>query len=144
MWYGVLSAAMSASILAAAGGIGPLFDAAPNVVVGGLLTAVAAVSLVTALPCLLFGAFIARRRQWARSVLIVCSVLNLLNVPVGSVLGAYTLWVLLADASEPLFSGPPQRANTPKRTRRDTHSRFGVNRPVLRPGVNLARPEQTR
>ena len=35
------------------------------------------------------------------------SALNILNLPVGSILGCYGLWVLLTPETDPLFSAPP-------------------------------------
>ncbi len=40
------------------------------------------------------------RQPWARMLVIVLGILNLLNVPFGTALGIYTLWVLLPAESE--------------------------------------------
>jgi len=40
------------------------------------------------------------RQPWARTLAIVLGVLNLLNLPFGTALGIYTLWVLLPAESE--------------------------------------------
>lgn len=40
------------------------------------------------------------RRNWARTLLIVLALLVLLYFPIGTVLGAYTLWVLLPAGAE--------------------------------------------
>ena len=41
-----------------------------------------------------------QREPWARTLAIVMGVVHLLNVPFGTALGVYTLWVLLPAASE--------------------------------------------
>ncbi len=40
------------------------------------------------------------RQPWARMLAIVSGGLNLMDLPFGTALGIYTLWVLLPDASE--------------------------------------------
>jgi hypothetical protein len=49
---------------------------------------------------LLAGWGLLDRQPWARMLAIVLGVLNLLNVPFGTALGIYTLWVLLSAESE--------------------------------------------
>lgn len=54
------------------------------------------------------GLGLLRSRMWARTVLVVMGVLNLTNVPIGTLLGGYTLWVLLRDeAARALARGGP-------------------------------------
>jgi hypothetical protein len=43
------------------------------------------------------GLGLMRRRPWARTVGIALGILALFHVPMGTALGIYTLWVLLAD-----------------------------------------------
>jgi hypothetical protein len=68
--------------------------------VGGLLA-------VLALPGILAGYGLLRRRNWGRMLALVIGMLNLFNVPIGTVLGAYALWVLLQEQAESLFAPPP-------------------------------------
>jgi len=49
---------------------------------------------------------------WARVLGIVLSALNLINVVVGTLLGAYGLWVLLNKDAERLFEGGPIVSST--------------------------------
>jgi hypothetical protein len=42
-------------------------------------------------------------KEWARILAIVISALNLLGFPIGTILGAYGLWVLLNKDTAPLF-----------------------------------------
>lgn len=50
--------------------------------------------IVLALPGLIAGAGVLSYKNWARNLLIIISVINLLNFPVGTVLGVYTIWVM--------------------------------------------------
>jgi hypothetical protein len=67
--------------------------------VGGLLA-------VLALPGIVAGYGLLTRRRWGRMLAIVVGILNLANVPLGTALGAYTLYVLLQEQADELF-GPP-------------------------------------
>ena len=55
------------------------------------------------LPMLLAGAGLLRFKPWARVLTLILAVLNLLNIPVGTILGAYTIWALMSDEAEALF-----------------------------------------
>jgi len=44
-------------------------------------------------------------REWARALAIVLSVVDLVLIPFGTALGAYSLWALLNSDSRPLFLG---------------------------------------
>ena len=60
----------------------------------------ALVLLLYALPAIIGGFGLIRRKNWARALVIVMSIVHLFNFPIGTVLGFYSLWVLLrADAS---------------------------------------------
>jgi|SRR5579863_3130712 len=60
------------------------------------------------LPGIIAGFGLIERRPWARILTIVLSVLELMSMPVGTVLGIYGLWVLLSPGSEELFRQPAQ------------------------------------
>jgi hypothetical protein len=70
-------------------------------------TALGMMLLVLALPSLVAGWGLLKLKSWARILTIVLSVLNLLNFPVGTVLGIYGLWVLLSKDTDRLFSHSP-------------------------------------
>ena len=69
-------------------------------VIGSVLFLLIAVLSVPQLVC---GVGLLRFRPWARILGIVISAVSLLNIPVGTALGGYGLWVLLADPPDPLF-----------------------------------------
>ena len=45
-----------------------------------------------------------RRKQWARYVILLLSVLHLINVPFGTLIGGYSIWVLVNQDAVALFS----------------------------------------
>jgi hypothetical protein len=56
--------------------------------------------VIVGLPSVIGGWALAAGQGWAKPLLIVLSVLHLPNVPLGTALGVYTLWVLLAEEPE--------------------------------------------
>jgi hypothetical protein len=60
--------------------------------------------VVLAIPGLLAGIGLLSYQKWARILAIILAVLNLLNIPVGTALGVYTLYVLLDDETSALFN----------------------------------------
>lgn len=80
-------------------------DAAIAIPVLGIAgTALGVMLLLLALPGLLTGWGLLTYRPWARILGIVLSAFNLLNIPIGTALGLYGLWVLLSRDTERLFS----------------------------------------
>lgn len=65
--------------------------------------------LALSLPGLFAGWGLLQYKPWARILGLVLSALNLINVPFGTILGAYGLWVLLNKDTERLFTAVPAR-----------------------------------
>jgi len=59
--------------------------------------------LIISIPGIVAGIGLLQFQEWARILAIVISALNLINIPFGTALGVYGLWVLLSDATQPLF-----------------------------------------
>jgi len=80
-------------------------DAAIALPIIGLAgTALVAFLVILALPGLITGIGLLQFRPWARIVGIVLAVLNLIQIPFGTIVGIYALWVLLSKETEPLFT----------------------------------------
>jgi hypothetical protein len=60
---------------------------------------------VLALPGVLAGYGLLKGKKWGQILGIVVGVLSLFNFPVGTVLGAYTLFVLFQDSAKDYFEG---------------------------------------
>ena len=58
------------------------------------------------LPGLLAGWGLLTGKPWARVLAIVVGILSLINVPIGTALGVYTLWVLTQPAATEYFTAP--------------------------------------
>jgi hypothetical protein len=59
--------------------------------------------VVLSVPGMVAGYGLLRRRSWARNLAVAVSILNLFNIPIGTVIGIYTLVVLLKTDSEGEF-----------------------------------------
>lgn len=59
--------------------------------------------LVLSAPGIIAGVGLLQLRPWARIVTIILSALNLMNIPIGTLVGAYGLWVMLSLETEKLF-----------------------------------------
>ncbi len=84
--------------------------AAPIIgVVGALLSAII---LLVAVPGLVAGIGLLDLRPWARVVAIIISALHLFNLPIGTAIGIFGLWVLLNSETEELFRSPASAPNS--------------------------------
>ena len=61
--------------------------------------------IVLSLPSVIIGIGLLRIRPWARIGGIVISILGLMAIPFGTIVGAYGLWVLFSADTERLFTG---------------------------------------
>jgi hypothetical protein len=59
---------------------------------------------VLALPGIIGGFGLMQNQEWARILVLVLSVLNLFNIPIGTMIGAYSIWALLQEETAQLFA----------------------------------------
>lgn len=59
-------------------------------VVGMIILAMSVVGIIAAVGVL-------KRKEWGRIVILVLSFFTLMRIPLGTLLGAYTIWVMLND-----------------------------------------------
>jgi hypothetical protein len=112
---GVCAALFFGLALGAAGGIvgqtaSPEDAAIALPAIGLAGTAFVVFLLAVSLPGLITGIGLLKFQSWARIVGIVLAAINLINIPFGTALGIYGLWVLLNKETEALFSGVPPGA----------------------------------
>ena len=65
------------------------------------------IALVLSVPSVVIGWGLLRFRAWARIAGIVLSLAAVVVIPIGTVVGAYGLWVLFSPTTESLFTGGP-------------------------------------
>lgn len=82
-------------------------------IIGVAGTALVVFLLAISLPGLITGIGLLKYQPWARIAGIVIAAINLINIPFGTALGIYGLWVLLNKETEPLFAGTPTAISNP-------------------------------
>jgi len=65
--------------------------------------AIACFLVLTAIPETIGGFGLLKRRPWARVLVLIIAVLDLLFIPIGTLIGIYELWVLLSEDTVKLF-----------------------------------------
>jgi hypothetical protein len=70
-------------------------------------TAISLWLVVTSVPGIVGGVGVLQHRSWARYLVLVLSVLDLFNVPIGTAIGAYSIWALVQDETAKLFRSTP-------------------------------------
>ncbi|MCX6622206.1 MAG: hypothetical protein NTY38_14285 [Acidobacteria bacterium] len=60
-------------------------------------------SLILVVPLVITGVAILRMTSWAQGVATLVSTFTLLSIPLGTVVGGYALWVLMADETALIF-----------------------------------------
>jgi hypothetical protein len=86
-------------------GIGVLSGDPQAVTVLSLVgTSVGVFLSILALPGIAAGIGLLRRKSWGRVLAIVVGILNLINFPVGTIIGVYTLWVLFQNTATNYFT----------------------------------------
>ena len=88
-------------------GIAPVTgDPEPMWILSLVGTSVGLLMAALGLPGLFAGYGLLTRRPWARILAIVVGILSLLNFPIGTAIGIYTLWVLTQPVANEYFSAP--------------------------------------
>ncbi len=72
---------------------------------------IAGLFIVFSIPEIIGGIGLLKRQNWARILVIILGFLSLLEIPIGTAIGIYTLWVLLKEESARYFEGAPSTAS---------------------------------
>ncbi len=82
-------------------------DQQAMMILGVVGTGVGALIVILALPGLVAGWSLLARKPWGRYLAIVVGIFSLINVPIGTLVGAYTIWVLIQQAATDYFTPVP-------------------------------------
>jgi hypothetical protein len=112
--WGALTMLIGASTLAlgiAAAAIVASAGRAGTAQLGASLTAfmfvtLAILALIWGAVHLVVGTLVRRRRHWSRHAALMLGTVDLLLLPYGTALGAYSLWILLREDAKRLFEAP--------------------------------------
>ncbi len=66
-------------------------------------TSVAGILVLISAPGIIGGMGLLKKQSWARVLVLVLGIINLINIPFGTALGIYTIWVLTNKETEALF-----------------------------------------
>ncbi len=126
--FGTLGLLIGIICLVAIGG-GGLISRDPTAmrITGIVGPAIAGFFFLTSLPEIIGGIGLLKRKGWARILVLIISILDLLNIPIGTAIGIYTIWVLLKDETARLFADASARV----KKKRDAQTKRGRGRPVL-------------
>ena len=99
---GVVLAIIAFVVLAGIGVLSGDRDALP------VLTLIATISAgflaVISVPDIIGGIGLIKRQSWARILVLILSVLKLVNFPLGTIVGVYSIWVLMKDEAAELLN----------------------------------------
>ncbi|HCA81538.1 MAG TPA: hypothetical protein DEP53_17540 [Bacteroidetes bacterium] len=100
--FGILIGLFLFTLLA---GIGFLAeDEEASVVLVAVGSFLAIFLLILSVPGIIGGIGLFKRKEWARILVLVLSVLHLVNIPIGTGIGIYSIWVLVQKETVLLFN----------------------------------------
>ena len=71
----------------------------------GLVSVIAFVFVVVAVPAIIAGLGLLKRKPWAKILVAIVGFLSLIIIPIGTALGLYTIWVLMNDEAMQQLTG---------------------------------------
>jgi len=78
-----------------------------------IATAIAGLMFFFSIPGFIAGLALFKYKEWARIVILIISALNLVNFPIGTALGAYSIWVLVQKETSDLFNSASENSTNP-------------------------------
>ncbi len=79
-----------------------------------ILTAIGILILVFSILGIIGAIGVIKRKEWGRIMMLVISFFNLIHIPLGTVLGVYSIWVLLNDETirlmNPTVNAPVEKS----------------------------------
>ena len=103
--FGVLGLLAAVFVLLVMGGTGLLSgDAQSAALLSGIGLFIAFIVAILSLPSIIAGWGLLKHKSWSRLLAIVIGALNILNFPLGTAIGIYTIWALTQNESQRLLS----------------------------------------
>lgn len=79
-------------------------DQVPLTIMATVAVFVALILAIFSIPEIVGGIGVLKHKHWARYLILIIAVLNFFNIPVGTAVGIYSIWVLMQDETESLFT----------------------------------------
>ena len=104
--FGILKLFLAAIALVAIVGGGLISGDPEAMAITGIVgPAVSLFLVITALPGIFGGIGLLKGKSWARILVLILAIFDLLDFPIGTAISVYTIWVLLHGETSQLFSG---------------------------------------
>jgi hypothetical protein len=68
-------------------------------------TSIAGLIIFLSIPDIIAGIGLLKRKSWARVLALIIACIDLIFIPIGTIIGAYCIWVLVHDETVKLFEG---------------------------------------
>ena len=78
-------------------------DQEANFVLGIIANVIMLITLIFSFPGILAGIGLFKRKEWARILTLILSVLNLISFPIGTAVGVYSIWALVQPENVEAF-----------------------------------------
>jgi len=102
--FGIVGVLVAAIVFVAVVGGGRISDDPEAIRITSIVGPLAAIFLmVVFVPGIIGGVGLLKRRGWARILVLILGILDLTNIPIGTAIGIYTIWVLLNKETAQLF-----------------------------------------
>jgi O-antigen/teichoic acid export membrane protein len=110
--FGILIGGFIFVLLAGVGYMVQDEEAAPILAIVGFILGI--LLFILSVPGIIGGIGLFKRKEWARILVLITSALHLLNFPVGTAIGGYSIWVLVNPETirlfNPIVPPPPAQA----------------------------------
>jgi hypothetical protein len=110
--FGILIGGFIFMLLAGIGYVVQDEEVAPILAVVGFFVGI--FLFILSVPGIIGGIGLFKRREWARILVLITSALHLLNFPIGTAIGGYSIWVLVNPETirlfNPIIPPPPAQA----------------------------------
>jgi hypothetical protein len=111
--FGILGIVVGLVILALLSGIGMLVhDHEAQFILWIIGVSVASFLIIISVPGVIAGIGLLKFKNWARILTLVISAIDLLNIPFGTALGVYSIWVLVQEETIQIFNNGGRNNNT--------------------------------
>ena len=102
--FGVMLLLIGTILFIAIAGGGLISQDPEAIFITGMVgTGLAIFFTVLAVPGIIGGIGLLKHKEWARILMLIIGILNLIAIPIGTIIGIYTLWVLMKDETIELF-----------------------------------------
>lgn len=102
--FNLLIALLIFTVLKLVGGF--VDDANGETVLSIIADVLAIVFIIVSIPGILAGLGLYKRKEWARVLTLILSVIEIFNFPFGTAIGIYSIWALIQPETVAAFSMP--------------------------------------